>query len=224
MKSNIYGNNAVPHHNRDMTVEEIRDLICDSPFIIEIGANDGHHTSQFIEAMPNANICCFEFCPSAIEDFNKRNFGNRVKLFTVAISHRHESRVPDYSGGIPDCRNPSKPWQQSNTIVGPKEHLQRSPEITYAKGQQVQCCPLDWFYNTYLFPVDFLWCDAEGAEPLVILGGHRTLYQTRYAIFEFYERELYHRGANLRTLLSMLPDFDLMAIYGDNALFKNRSL
>jgi len=217
---------SIEKHGRDLTAVEVRDMVGESPFIIEIGSNDGFHTAQFIEAMPNAHICCFEFHPGAVEDFQAKRLevNGRINLHSVPISHRFEMRTPDLSGGIPDCRSPKKPWQQSSTIVGPKEHLQRSPEIIYSKGKQVQCYPLDYFWDEYQLPVDFIWCDVEGSENLVILGGQKTLPQTRYAIFEFYERELYHRGANLRTLISMLPDFDLIAIYGDNALFKNRSL
>ncbi len=213
----------VPRYDHDMTGEEIRALVGDAPFILELGSNDGISTAMFLRAMPKATVACFEFQQSALEDFRARNFDGRVTLHPVALSDRYGPLSTWESGGITDCNNPKKPWNKSSSTVRPLEHLAVSPEITFTPGPQVPGYPLDHFYADLPLPVDFLWCDVQGSEARVILGGQRVLRQTKYAKFEFYDRELYERQADLRGLLSFLPDFDLVAIYEHNALFKNRS-
>ena len=214
----------VPHHGRDLAAEEIRDLVGDSPFIVEVGCNDGRDTKRFLEVMPQSHVVCFDPEPRALDHFLCR--GNpRVTYHSEAVSHKTERRTFYRSGGIPDCTDKKEPWFQSGAIVKPTGHMERSPEITFKEKMDVQCRPLDFYWDEYQAPIDFLWCDAQGSEARVILGGQKTLMQTRYAIFEYYEVEQYERGANLRTLLCMLPEFDLVAVYGEeNALFKNRSL
>ena len=214
----------VKHYNRNFVAEDICDLVGTRPFIIEIGSNDGKDTASFLEAMPEVYICCFEFDVRAIEDFHARNLGPRVTLHEIGISDRTETRKSWLSGGIPDCNNPKKEWHKSNSIEEPREHKKKSPEITFTKGPLIQCHPLDYFWDEYQLPVDFLWCDCQGAEPEVILGGQRTLRQTRYAIFEFYDAEVYARQADVRGLRSFLRDFEVMGIYGENVLFKNERL
>lgn len=216
-------NHDVPHHGHDLSAEEIRDMVGESPFIIEVGCNDGRDTKRFLEVMPNSHVVCFDVEPRAISHFLCLN-NPRVELIEVGIWHKHEVRTFFRSGGIPDCTDKNEPWFQSGSLHEPKEHLKKSPEITFPETIDVQCRPLDYYEENFQLPIDLLWCDAQGSEPSVILGGQRTLSHTRYAYFEYYEAEIYKRGPNLRGLLSFLPDFDLLGIYGENALFKNRSL
>jgi 2-O-methyltransferase len=69
-----------------------------------------------------------------------------------------------------------------------------------------------------------IFADVQGAEARLILGGQQTLRRTRYFYCEFYNVEQYERQPDIKGLLSFLPDFDLIGIYGDNALFANREL
>ena len=215
----------VPHYGHDLSAEEIRDLVGDSPFIIEVGCNDGRDTKRFLDVMPQSHVVCFECEPRALSHFLCR--GNpRVTLIELAISHKTQNLTFYRSGGIPDCTDKNEPWFQSGSCAKPTGHFRRSPEITFPETLEVQARPLDYYWDEYQPPIDLLWVDAQGFEPRVILGGYHTLMQTRYAYFEQYEVEQYERGANLRTLWCMLPDFDLVGLYGgeENALFKNRSL
>ena len=215
----------IPNMHRDMTGADIHALVGASPFIIEVGANDGQSTDMFLKAMPKATILCFEPEPSAIGKFRGMNFDNRVRLYEWAIADRFQlQRDFHCSGGIPDCNHPDVPWNKSGSLPPPKEHLNRSPEITYTRTIKVSTRTLDSFTDDMQLPVDFLWCDVQGSEPLVILGGQRTLRQTKYAIFEYYDQEMYERQADIRGLTSFLPDFDPIAIYGENILFRNRTL
>ncbi len=213
----------VLHYHRDLTAEEIRDLVGDSAYIIEVGCNDGRDTKRFLEVMPQSHVICFDPEPRAAKHFRCRD-NPRVTFIKVALWYKTEI-VPFYpSGGIPDCAVPREEWFQSGSAKKPTGHRKRSPEITFSEPYDVQGHPLDFYWDEYQLPVDLLWCDTQGSEANIILGGQRTLLQTRYAIFEYYEEELYEGGANLRTLVSMLPGFDLIGIYGENALFRNRSL
>lgn len=213
----------VPNHGHDFTAEEIRDLVGTSPFIIEVGCNNGRDTQRFLEVMPFCHVVCFDPEPRAAKHFLCKDHP-RVTFKQIPIADMVCERHWYKSGGIRDCNDKEEEWYQSGSICEPTGHLKRSPEIKFTKMPKIRCWPLDFFWDEYQPTIDFLWCDAQGADALVILGGQRTLMQTRYATFEWYPEPLYEGAADLRGLCTLLPHFDLIGIYGENALFKNKQL
>ena len=191
------------------------------PVIVEVGANDGETTRQMLAVMPLARIWCFEPDPRPLaRSFVKTD--HRVKLYQMAISDRRGRCTFHQSGGkVPHSTAPCKnDWDYSGSICKPTGHLDRDKLVQFPRTIEVETKTLDSMSPRG--PIDLLFCDVQGAEARLILGGQQTLRRTRYFYCEFYDVEQYERQPDLKGLLSFLPDFDLAGIFADNALFKNR--
>jgi FkbM family methyltransferase len=217
----------IPKRDAGLLVGEMRQLIGrDDPIIVEAGCNDGTDTELFLLAMPHARVICFECDPRPLARFKCRD-DERVYLNEHAISHRRGTVVFHASGGRIDGSTAvcADDWDYSGSICQPTGHLERDPRINFDRKIQVDAWPLDEALEWYQLPrVDFLWADLQGAEARMILGGQRTLAMTRFLYLEYYDNPLYDRQADLKSLVSFLPDFELLGIYGENALFKNTTL
>lgn len=220
-------NQQIPQRDSGLLVGEIHRLVGrDDPIIIEAGCNDGTDTELFLLAMPRARVICFECDPRPLARFKCRN-DKRVELRECAVSHRRGTVTFHASGGkIPEstvvCADD---WDYSGSICRPTGHLQRDPRITFDRTFQVYAWPLDEALVQYQLPrIDLVWADLQGAEARMILGGQRTLAMTRFLYLEYYDTPLYDRQSDLKGLLAFLPDFELLGIYGENALFRNTTL
>jgi len=194
------------------------------PTILEIGCNDGRDTLAFLRVMPRARIYCFEPDPRAIARF-KKHLGSRldnVKLFEIAVSDRtgrvdfHMSTSDDSSGDG---------FDQSGSIRRPKNHLKEAAWIRFEKNITVDTCRLDdWSAENGVKQVDFIWMDVQGAEADVITGASKVLQETRFLYTEYSNNELYEGQLSLKSLLALLPSFEVVARYPGDVLLKNRKI
>jgi hypothetical protein len=80
----------------------------------------------------------------------------------------------------------------------------------------------------FTFTVDFIWCDTQGAEGLVVQGGIETLKRTRWFYTETYNDPLYAGQPTTNELKNLvaklLPDYEYVRQYNDNILFRNKAL
>jgi FkbM family methyltransferase len=194
-----------------------------NPTILEIGCNDGTDTLAFLRVMPHANIYCFEPDPRAIARFKKR-LGSRlddVKLFEVAISDR-TGRIDFHSSDGGDL---PQGWDQSGSIRQPKKHLIEHPWVKFEKTIPVSTCRLDdWCTENGVKQVDFIWMDVQGAEGDVITGAPKILQETRFLYTEYSDNETYEGQPPLKSLLALLPSFEVVARYQAEVLLKNRRI
>jgi 2-O-methyltransferase len=215
---------GVRQYDRDIMVGELRHLVGrDDPVIIEVGCNDGETTRQMLAVMPHARIVCFEPDPRPLARSVVKT-DKRVKLYQMAISDRR-GRFPFHQSGgqIPNSKAPCKDdWDYSGSLCRPTGHLDRDKLVKFPSTIEVQTKTLDSMAPRG--PIDLIFADVQGAEARLILGGQATLRRTRFFYCEFYNVEQYERQPDIKGLLSFLPDFDLVAIYADNALFRNRTL
>lgn len=225
---------GVPFHNRDAAAADIREIIGGKrdPIIIEVGAADGQTTQQFLDEMPGAEIICFEPDPRCWKEL-KRKFRNhsQVRLFNVAVSDRCGTAVFHQSGGaIPHSTEPCKDdWYLSGSLHEPTGHLARDQWVKFPTTVEVETQTLDFyapafFIGTPADKIDLIWADTQGSEAVLILGGKKTLHRTRWLYIEFYDVPQYERQPDLKGILSFLPDFELVSIWADNALLKNRTI
>lgn len=222
----------------ELTASEIRNLVGESPTIVEIGANSGEDTLKFLEVMPGAKIHCFEPDPRAIKRFEQNIQSNRIALYKAAVSDTDGLAVFHGSSGVaPREFVPNPPpachlldsWDLSGSLKKPTGHLTYSPWVTFPKENeyQVHTIRLDtWMLEDPVIPIiDFLWIDAQGGEADIFSGGQEALKKTRYCYFEFYDKPLYEGQLPLKELLLLLPggitQWKLMRIFGDNALVQN---
>ncbi|MHC4867498.1 MAG: FkbM family methyltransferase [Planctomycetota bacterium] len=229
---------------RNLTAKDMRALVGnDHPDILEIGCNDGTDTLRFLEAMPRARIFAFEPDPRALKRFHTKVSSDRVELLAAAVSDT-DGTATFYgsSGRHPHAGKPGASeacsldeWDLSGSLLRPTGHLAYSPFTTFPEDRQytVETIRLDTWLHLHhpeIKRIDFIWCDTQGAEAAVIRGGPEVLGMARYLYAEIYDyapqfrTPLYDGQASLEELQGMLPAFDLLGIYGDNALFENRGL
>jgi len=70
--------------------------------------------------------------------------------------------------------------------------------------------------------IDYLWVDVEGASHLLIDGAQELLKRTRYFQIEAFEWVRYEGELLKGDIRGMLSDFDQLADFGIDLLFKNR--
>lgn len=220
----------VPKRDRDIKAEEVRELVGrDDPLIFDLGTNDGDSSADFLRVMPRATIVCVECNPQPLKRFKLRG-DPRVTLFECAVYHRN-GRIKFFpSGGkIPGSTAPcADDWDYSGSTRRPTGHLIRDSRITFDREIEVEAKTLDHIASDFTGilrgTIDFIHADLQGGEASMILGGQQTLQRTRYLYLEYYDRELYEHQADLKALVSFLPDWKLLSIWGENAMFENQEL
>lgn len=153
----------------------------DCPVVLELGAAEGEDTTRYIHALeclkrPFTYIA-FEPDHRNIRHLEDLQYKHNFTLVPKAVG--------DHMG--------SAPWKASNhpysgSVKEPKEHLELYPHITFGERSHVPMINLDYLG---LGKVDWIWCDVQGAEDLVIAGGQATLARTRYFYTEYIECEAY---------------------------------
>jgi 2-O-methyltransferase len=208
--------------------EEIVQLVGkDNPTILDIGCNDGQHTLWFLDMFKNARVFSFEPDPRAIERYKAKVNDKRAQLFEFAISDSNGTVEFHSSGG----QHPQDDWQlkhgwdQSGSIKKPKRHLDEHPWCKFDNTIQVPTKKLDsWLEEAQIELFDFIWVDVQGAEENLIRGGQESLRRTRYLYTEYSDDELYEGQINLKNIMKILPDFEVVTRYRKDVLLKNRLL
>jgi len=204
-----------------LTAEEVSHLIgaeTNSGLVLEIGANDGQTTVEFIRNMPHARIICFEPDPRAIQKFKCKIRSPYVSLEEIAIGSFNGTVWFHQSSGLEQIFPLG--YDQSGSIRKPKAHLEVWPLARFNRQIPVPMMRLDdWAAAKRIGPVDFIWADVQGAEGDLLLGGQHVLSQTRFFYTEFSDDEWYEGQINFATLCACLPGFSLLQKYANDALF-----
>jgi FkbM family methyltransferase len=197
----------------------------DDPVILEIGCNDGGHTRDFLTLFKRATIYAFEPDPRARARFTAAVQDPRVTLFDVAISDTDGEIDFHMSSGAPSADVAAQlpeGWDLSGSIRKPTGHLDMLPWCTFDQHIKVKTLTLDaWCRAAGVEAIDFIWADLQGAEGDMIRGGQSALANTRYLYTEYSDRELYEGQPTLRTLLSLLPDFEVIHRFSGDVLLRN---
>jgi 2-O-methyltransferase len=214
----------------EITSQNIRKYVgIDNPVILEIGSNDGSHTSWFLEAFAEPKIYCFEPDPRAASRFKKR-IGNHpnVQLFEIAICNHNGTSTFYQSGGQRNTQNSNEMpegWDLSGSIRKPKEHLVVEPEVTFEQTITVETSKLDsWCSQHGIEHIDFIWMDTQGSEMDVFRGGKDSLAKTRFLYTEYSNREMYEGQASLKKMLTYLQSFGVVNRYPSDILLKNKKV
>lgn len=210
--------------NSDLQISDLKKIINkDRPVILEIGANCGQSTAEFIKYFPEAKIYCFEPDPRAIQKFRKNIQSENVVLIESAVGANTGHVMFHQSCGA-ESIDPDG-WDHSGSIRKPKTHLEVWPWVRFEKQIPVPMIKLDdWASNLELEHVDFIWADVQGAESDLILGALKTLEITDYFYTEYSDDEWYEGQINFATLSSLLFNFELVKKYKNDALFSNLNL
>ncbi len=211
-------------------------LVSRRPIIFDIGCNDCADSLELYEELTKIKstpkFLCFDADQRACEEAAYATDGKPFRVFNLAVSEK-EGLIDFFSSDSQE-RAASKgkyDWSASGSIKKPKEHLELFPEVRFNAPKKVQSTTLDKLYFQYANPfiIDFIWADVNGAEKEVILGGLQALKKTMYLYIEFGEKELYEGQIKQADILNMLPEFELLGVYGflgnfGNLLLKNKTL
>lgn len=195
-----------------------RYLQTDSAIILDIGANDGRTTNEFLDEFPIAKVFAFEPDSRAIAKFRVNVTSPRARLFETAIGAFDGTSEFYVSGGTSwDGRGD---WDESGSIRKPKNHCIFWPWVTFDKKTTVPIARLDtWSAFHYpTGPIDLIWADVQGAESDLFQGGRETLARSRFFYTEFSDHEWYEGQPTLRAFLAMIGNWNVLGIFGHNVL------
>jgi len=122
---------------------------------------------------------------------------------------------------------------ESSSLLPPKKHLEKHPNITFKSKITVKTISLDSFVQEHnIQRVDLLWLDLQGIEPLVLKNSLNTLSRTKFLFTEISLIEIYDNNVLWPEYHEFLQSqgferlWDDLCLYGDsgNALLINKRL
>jgi len=204
-----------------LSVQEVSHLVgtgSDPRLVLEVGANCGQTTVEFIQWMPDVRIFCFEPDPRAIQKFKFSVRSPNVILEEIAIGADNGTVMFHQSSGAEHID--PQGWDHSGSIRKPKTHLDVWPWVKFERQIPVPMMRLDdWAANNQINTVDFIWADVQGAESDLVVGAQQVLSRTRFFYTEFSDDEWYEGQINFATLSACLPGFSLLHKFANDALF-----
>jgi hypothetical protein len=204
-----------------LSVQEVSILVGSSPdprLILEVGANCGQTTIEFIKWMPDVRIICFEPDPRAIQKFKSYVQSPHVSLVEIAVGADNGTVLFHQSSGAEHID--PQGWDHSGSIRKPKTHLEVWPWVKFERQIPVPMMRLDdWATTNEIDTVDFIWADVQGAESDLVVGAQQVLSRTRFFYTEFSDDEWYEGQINFATLSACLPGFSLLHKFANDALF-----
>ena len=204
----------------------IRDLIEDKPppIIFEIGAADGIDTQDFIALFDDIDfkMYCFEPDKQNLSIFKERINDPRVKLFEGAVGNI-SGDITFYSSTSPytsSLRPPGKPMFEV------KEWKKFFESEKNWESTIVKSITLDDFVSQNNIPyISFIWADVQGCEDLMIMGGKESFKnKVKYLYTEYSNTPYYVGEPNLKEILALLPDYEIINDFKSDILLKNRNL
>lgn len=171
-----------PHDQRTFPVEMLNfgdyeqdelkgifNLLSTSATILDIGANCGFYSLQLAKQYPDSHVYAFEPIPATFHDL-QQNFAlndvTNATAYNVGLSNQ-EGVFPVY-------------FYKEGTGNSSLQNLSDHEQV-----EQVDCQfrPLDSYIDEILGPIDFIKCDVEGAELLVVQGGLKVIQRHKPLLF-----------------------------------------
>ena len=203
----------------DISKEYIRDLIGTNARILEIGCFNGKDSVELAEIC-DSEVHCFEPNPITFQGLKDLKHDLLI-LWNYAVCAHNGTTILNLSSNHP----------QSDTIKEPKLHKKIFKDVKFKKQITVKATTLDaWNHSVREREgLDFIWCDVNGAEADVIIGGSYTLAKTKYLYIEYCEKELFAKAMNRKQMIHALPGFEVIGDYNfqgnyGNLLFKNKNI
>lgn len=160
----------------------------DLPVVLEIGAAEGEDTVRYVEAL-KALGRPFRYIAFEPDERNVWRLTQLINYPTKLPIELVAHALGDKSGMVA-WRSSNHPY--SGSVKEPREHIALYPHITFAPPSMVYMETLDAVAARMgISRVDWVWCDVQGAEDLVIAGGQKTFAATRYFYTEYIEVQAY---------------------------------
>ena len=193
------------------------------PTVMEIGAAEGEDTKRYLEVLMSLKrpFRYLAFEPDTRNVWRLRNHPLKDHFEFMAYALGEENKIVRFTPS-------NHPY--SGSIRRPKDHLVHWPFVVFGDPYDVQVMRLDdIIFGPEVKVFDWIWCDAQGCEDMIIRGGQKTFERTRYLfseynMFESYEGQSIGPDGQLRLLpgaWDVAQDFRQWEGGGD-VLFKNR--
>lgn len=194
-----------------------------TPTILEIGAHDGSHTLQFLDAFASPTIHCFEPEPRALARLlcavGRHPSVHIHKVAVGAASGRAAFHPSSGAHPGPDGRPLPDGWDYSGSLLRPHNHLHRYPSVTFGDPIEIDMVSIDdWIAGRGIDMVDLVWIDAQGAEGEILRGMRAMLQRVRLIYTEFSDEEMYEGQPTLAALLALAPGFEVVERFRDDVL------
>lgn len=178
----------------------MRQLISPGDTVLDIGANTGQFTCLFSRlAGSTGEVHAFEPMPASFKtlesNIQKRKLPSKVVLNQCALSDK---------GGMADIYVPGDDYTQASLAVHSVSSWEEDSAI---RSDQVQVTTVDeYLIKTGIRTVDFVKCDTEGGELLVLKGARSMLGQEEppFILLEIYESWTKDFGYSPKDLLNFL--------------------
>jgi FkbM family methyltransferase len=188
------------------------------PLVVEIGVCFGDDSMKMLS---NANgklkWVGFEADPRNAKFLQDNGF----PVIQKAVSDEDGRARFHLSGGWTPGLEGIKLHSDSSSLQAPSQHLNEYPWCKFDEVVEVETVRLDSVMP--LVKVDLMWVDVQGAQRKVIAGGQRTLNNTRYLYIECHPTPMYEGEPTFEELCALLPDFELVARWPADLLFRHRS-
>lgn len=196
----------------------------DNPIILDLGTYRLEDISVFAQAIPNSVCYAFECCPTNIAAIKHEIYPKNIFLEHYAVGNTNDE-LDFYPSEKIDF---SRPWNYSGSVRSPYIHL-KEYTVSFGLPIKVQGIKLDtWCEMSGLSDktIEFIQCDLNGNDGDMILGGEKTLQNTRLIYLEMFEKELYLGMKDKQWIHNALTDlgFELLFEHGHNGCYKNKKL
>jgi FkbM family methyltransferase len=197
------------------------------PIFVEIGAAWGDDTAKIIERLTTLKpgvafeYYAFEPDPRNLAGLEKAATHPSVHIIPAAVGDTDRRATFHQSGG----KNPWYGYEHtlSGSLKQPVEHLRHYPWCKFDATVEVNVTTLDTFFEAFgLSHIDFIWCDAQGAEDMILAGGAKALARTKFLFTEYYNNEMYDGQIPDKEILRRLgAGWKIVEQYPFEILFEN---
>lgn len=165
--------------------------------VLHIGAHNGSEYSIYKKmGIRDEDIIFVEADPENFKKLKSSIKSKYVQLKNFAVADKIGKMImycsPNNDG-------------QSNSLLKPKLHLKQHPEIKFTYQKEVEVLTIDTAFNN---PPNFLVCDTQGAEGLILKGAKNTLHKFDYIYLEVNRGEVYEGNILVYEIDEILSDFE----------------
>lgn len=191
--------------------------------VFELGVHIGQDTEKLIKQLNINKYFGFECDPRNIKVLKKKNIDKHINLIEKAISK--DSGVANFYKSNGKSKNSKRNNTASSSLFEPATELyKRWSWIFFESAILVETISLDDFCNNLdIKYINFIWCDIQGGEHDMILGGQNILKNTKYLYTEYSDAELYIGQKKLNDILNALPgDWNIIKDFKSDVLLENK--